>query len=372
MKRPSLDSGQLRKATALVPLVCLSGAWTASLAVSSAGATPGAAELVQPPTEAIEAPASWSHPEAVVPVQAAGWARGRTAPAVSSNAIPTVALAAYQRAALVMDGADPDCNVPWTVLAAIGRIESDHGRYGGSLLQPNGVSRPGIYGVPLTGAQGTQRIADTDAGAYDGDRRFDRAVGPMQFIPSTWSVVGVDGDGDKQRNPQDIDDASLAAAVYLCSGKDDLSTDRGVDAAVFRYNHSRDYVAMVTSVAAAYASGDYTAVPAAAYAPVFLGDAQADSVRALALADHTEQAKPAKPQHAGAQPPAPAPATAHAPGSQPSAGDDKPSTNPVEHLVKSAPEAVQDTVDDGLGLINGLLESVGLGALIGDLLPETP
>ena len=44
----------------------------------------------------------------------------------------------------------------------------------------------------------------------------------MQFIPSTWSIVGVDADNDGQRNPQDVDDAALASAVYLCSGADDL------------------------------------------------------------------------------------------------------------------------------------------------------
>ena len=48
----------------------------------------------------------------------------------------------------------------------------------------------------------------------------------MQFIPSTWPVVRVDADGDGKRNPQDIDDAALATAVYLCSGKDDLSQRR--------------------------------------------------------------------------------------------------------------------------------------------------
>ena len=49
----------------------------------------------------------------------------------------------------------------------------------------------------------------------------------MQFIPSTWQVVKVDADGDNKRNPQDIDDAALATAVYLCSGKDNLATRAG-------------------------------------------------------------------------------------------------------------------------------------------------
>ena len=86
------------------------------------------------------------------------------------------------------------------------------------------MARPGIYGVALDGTQQVALIKDTDAGQYDADAKYDRAVGPMQFIPSTWSVVGVDADGDAQRNPQDIDDAALATAVYLCSGEDDLST----------------------------------------------------------------------------------------------------------------------------------------------------
>ena len=86
---------------------------------------------------------------------------------------------------------------------------------------------PGIYGIPLNGSNKTAEILDTDAGQYDNDTTYDRAVGPMQFIPSTWSVVGVDADGDGVRNPQDIDDAALGTAVYLCSGSDDLATDAG-------------------------------------------------------------------------------------------------------------------------------------------------
>ena len=83
----------------------------------------------------------------------------------------------------------------------------------------------------------------------------------MQFIPSTWQVVKVDADGDGKRNPQDIDDAALATAVYLCSGKDNLSTRKGQEASVFRYNHSQDYVNLVLRIMEAYCSGDYTAVP---------------------------------------------------------------------------------------------------------------
>ena len=83
----------------------------------------------------------------------------------------------------------------------------------------------------------------------------------MQFIPSTWSVVGVDADGDGVRNPQDVDDAALGTAVYLCSGSDDLGTDAGRRAAVFRYNHSQSYVDLVLAIMDAYLQGDFTSIP---------------------------------------------------------------------------------------------------------------
>ena len=178
-----------------------------------------------------------------------------------ANGIPSAALTAYQRAQTVINAADTACHLPWQLVAAIGRVESDHGRVDGSRLDSSGLASPAIHGIPLDGSRGTARIDDTDAGLLDGDVRFDRAVGPMQFIPSTWSVVGVDADGDAERNPQDIDDASLATAVYLCSGDDDLATDAGRRSSVFRYNHSQAYVDLVLAFYDAYVAGVYTAVP---------------------------------------------------------------------------------------------------------------
>jgi len=182
----------------------------------------------------------------------------------STPMIPEVALAAYRRAEVVIELADPRCHLDWELLAAIGRVESDHGRYGGSVLGPDGLSRPGVYGIPLDGRHGTALVRDTDAGQYDGDPVHDRAVGAMQFIPSTWAVVGVDADGDGRRDPQDIDDAALAAAVYLCSGPDDLATISGRQQAVFRYNHSWDYVALVLDVRDAYLAGAWSPSPTTA------------------------------------------------------------------------------------------------------------
>jgi hypothetical protein len=254
-----------RRAATLVPLALLSGAWTANLAgvgsaIESADEAPGALpDGTVLPTEAYKRPAS-ARPSTVGLGVPAGHGDAVVATA-STNGIPTAALSAYQRAATVMNAADKACAVPWQLIAAIGRVESDHGRYGGNTLGTDGISRPGICGIALNGKHKTQAISDTDAGQYDNDKVWDRAVGPMQFIPSTWSVVGVDADGDAKRNPQDIDDAALASAVYLCSGDDNLATEPGQRNSVFRYNHSEEYVDLVLSIMNAYTEGDYTSAP---------------------------------------------------------------------------------------------------------------
>jgi membrane-bound lytic murein transglycosylase B len=248
-------------------LVVLSTAWTAS--VAGVGMTSAAADeeltAVLPdgteiPTEAIEAPASVSSPGVVAP-GIDGERATQVVATASTNGIPSAALAAYQRAETVINAADRSCHLTWQLIAAIGRVESDHGRANGNTLGDDGLARPGIFGIPLDGRRGTAVITDTDAGQYDADAEYDRAVGPMQFIPSTWSVVGVDADGDAKRNPQDVDDAALATAVYLCSGRDDLATEEGQRAAVYRYNHSQSYVDLVLSIMEAYLAGDFTSVP---------------------------------------------------------------------------------------------------------------
>lgn len=184
--------------------------------------------------------------------------RPLSASALAHLDIPPTALLAYQRAVRVMDLADPSCRLSWTLLAAIGRVESDHGRFGGALLAPDGVSTPVIRGAALDGRGRLARVPDTDGGRLDGDPKWDRAVGPMQILPATWAVVAVDADGDGVRSPDDLDDASLAAAVFLCSGPGDLGTVSGERAAVFRYNPSQAYVAEVLTIQRAYRTGDYT------------------------------------------------------------------------------------------------------------------
>ena len=145
--------------------------------------------------------------------------------------------------------------MPWTLLAGIGRVESDHGRHDGSVLGADGVSHPLIIGVPLNGVGPVAAIRDTDDGRWDKDTVWDRAVGPMQFIPSSWSAVARDGDGDGVKSPNDIDDAALGTAAYLCSGSGSVLGEDAMRAAIYTYNHSQQYVALVMAMETGYRTG---------------------------------------------------------------------------------------------------------------------
>jgi membrane-bound lytic murein transglycosylase B len=172
--------------------------------------------------------------------------------ALGSFDVPEAALRAYKAAVAATNGSHPSCDLPWTLLAAIGRVESDHGRYGGSVLGSDGLPRPAIRGVALNGVGPVAAIADSDNGRFDGDKVWDRAVGPMQFIPTTWAGSGRDGDGDGVANPNDIDDAALAAAGYLCAEDRDTATGEGWWDGVLTYNASGDYARLVWAAAERY------------------------------------------------------------------------------------------------------------------------
>src|SRR3712207_6168656 len=98
----------------------------------------------------------------------------------------------------------------WYVLAAVGQVESNHG----------------------------QNMGPSSAGA----------MGPMQFLPSTWAASGVDGNGDGRANIMDPEDAIPAAAGYLKEG----GAPRDWYAALYSYNHADWYVKKVFAVAEAY------------------------------------------------------------------------------------------------------------------------
>jgi cell wall-associated NlpC family hydrolase len=144
---------------------------------------------------------------------------GASAPAASaigSRDIPPQLVGVYRSAARTCPG------LPWTVLAAIGRIESDHGR-SSALGVDHGTNAAG-------------------------------AGGPMQFLASTWQQYGVDGNYDGRADRYDVTDAIYGAARYLCAnGGGRPPTLR---AAIFAYNHSDSYVDAVLRQAASY-TADY-------------------------------------------------------------------------------------------------------------------
>ena len=185
-------------------------------------------------------------------------AKGTDLVAISESGgydVPDTAMRAYRSAAREMATIRPECQIPWTLLAGIGRVESDHGRYGGSVLGVDGLPRPAIRGVALNGVGPVAAIADSDDGRWDDDDVWDRAVGPMQFIPTTWESAGRDGDDDGVANPNDIDDAALAAADYLCPSSGSILSDAALDAAILSYNHSDYYVALVRAFMVGYETG---------------------------------------------------------------------------------------------------------------------
>ena len=155
--------------------------------------------------------------------------------------------------------------LPWTVMAGISKIESDHGRFTGSTLGPDGVVRPSIIGIPLDGTNGTARIVDSDDGRWDGDTMWDRAVGPFQFIPGSWRIFGGDGNNDGAADPNNVFDAVPAMRRHLCPDGQIID----IEAAIYSYNRSSAYVETVLDWALRYTGPLATAaIPIAGYALV--------------------------------------------------------------------------------------------------------
>lgn len=177
------------------------------------------------------------------------------AAASAATGIPERVLAAYAGTSLAVQAEHPYCNLTWTTIAGIGWAESRHGTHGGATVGDDGKVAPPILGPVLDGAR-FPAIEDTDGGEFDGNAEWDRALGPMQFLPQTWAVFAeTDGDLDGVGDPHDLDDAALATGRYLCLAVDDDMADPVTwRAAVESYNRSQDYIDLVAETANRYAA----------------------------------------------------------------------------------------------------------------------
>ncbi|MFC4375408.1 lytic murein transglycosylase [Nocardia halotolerans] len=200
-------------------------------------------------------------------------------PGSGTLGIPEIVLAAYRNAELAMETAQPGCGLTWNLLAGIGRIESGHASSGRT--DAAGTTTTPIFGPALDGTlPGNEVIKEADGG-------FVRAVGPMQFLPSTWSMYSADGNGDGATDPHNVFDAALGAGKYLCSGGMNLREASQELRAVLRYNNSMSYAANVLSWSAAYRNGGTPSQVAVSPELVPPGSAPLVSPNVLAAATDT-------------------------------------------------------------------------------------
>ena len=153
---------------------------------------------------------------------------GGTPSGLARQDIPAAYLAWYMNAAQTCPG------LPWSVLAGIGKVESDHGR----------SSLPGV------------RADSNSAGAE----------GPMQFLPATFAEYAVNADPGHTLTPYDPADAIYTAARMLCVNGARGGSGSGIEQAVFAYNHAGWYVSEVMAWAGRYAAPSASGAAAAAIA----------------------------------------------------------------------------------------------------------
>jgi membrane-bound lytic murein transglycosylase B len=179
----------------------------------------------------------------------AAWATRMSGP----TGIPQRALEAYANAHAVMAATRPNCHLTWVSLAGIAEVESQHGTIAGRTLLPDGRPSSPIIGPALDGTNGNRTIAATDGGLLTGDKVWEHAVGPFQFIASTWALWRADAHGNGMTDPQNIDNAALAAAKYLCADNRNLASGDDWLRAILSYNSSIDYSRQVYGFAQGYA-----------------------------------------------------------------------------------------------------------------------
>jgi hypothetical protein len=295
---------------------------------------------------------------------------GATIPTVFTGDIPASVLKAYLNARDLINSRQPGCHLPLELLEAIGKVETGHARHG--LVDANGTTLSPILGPVLDG-NGFAAIPDTDGGRYDGDPVWDRAVGPMQFIPGTWAGWFADGNGDHNADPHNVYDASLAAARYLCAANRDLGTPEGLDEAIFSYNHSTSYRNLVLSWMSTYATGTVVIPDAAANprAPMVIPALAFPASTAASTAPAVGPTSPA--ETSPAAPPATEPQPTQPPASTTPPTTAPPSTPPTTQPPTTTPPPTTQpptTSTPPAGPVQGLV--CGVTGLVGGLLGGQP
>ncbi|MFH8975604.1 lytic murein transglycosylase [Streptomyces sp. NPDC017890] len=259
--------------------------------------------------------------------------------------IPATVLDAYKKAESALRQSKPGCNLPWQLLAAIGKVESGQAR--GGRVSADGTTTSPIIGPQLDG-NGFALIKDTDNGVYDGNSTYDNAVGPMQFIPSTWAWASRDGNADGKADPNNIYDAALAAGHYLCRFDWDLSTQADLDRAILSYNNSQDYLRTVLSWLEHYRKGTHEIPDGTGTLPVDRSDdnpvtvpspspggtgattgPQAPGTQTPSPGNPVDPTAPTKPSDPGTGSPSPGPSAPTDPGSP---SENPTPTDTVHHL----------------------------------------
>ncbi|MGW5334981.1 lytic murein transglycosylase [Streptomyces bauhiniae] len=264
--------------------------------------------------------------------------------------IPATVLDAYQKAEAELRAAKPGCNLPWQLLAAIGKVESGQAR--GGRVNADGTTISPIIGPQLDG-NGFALIKDTDHGVYDGNSSYDQAIGPMQFIPSTWAWAGRDGNGDGKADPNNVYDAALAAGHYLCRNGWDLSTDRDLHRAILSYNNSTDYLNLVLSWVDYYRKGTHSVPDGSGGVPAHRSDddlprTSMPATPGTASPKPAKPAKPSKPANPPKESPSPTPSTPGSPSPEPTQPGGTPTpSDTVDHLVSPDLDGTELTATAG-------------------------
>ncbi|MFH9086056.1 lytic transglycosylase domain-containing protein [Streptomyces sp. NPDC017673] len=280
--------------------------------------------------------------------------------------IPATVLDAYKKAEAELRSTKPGCNLPWQLLAAIGKVESGHAR--GGRVDADGTTVGRILGPQLDG-NGFALIPDTDDGAYDGNSTYDQAVGPMQFIPSTWAWAGRDGNGDGKKDPNNVYDAALAAGHYLCRNDWDMATESGLHSAILSYNNSQDYLNLVLNWLEYYRKGSHSVPDGTGGIPEHRSDDDSGGTHSPKPSDppRTEpDPEPHKPgnggsDHSGDENSGPKPT----PPAPPTPAPPTPPTPPTPPAPPTDPQTPTDLVDHLVGVGTGKLS-----AMAGDAFAE--